>query len=93
MRVRHFAITGFAALLGGVAALFAVGNSRVPLAGLVSCPVLLVTVPVFDYLAELDDISLWAVTAAANAVIYALVSWVAIMFVRRRSRRRRPSAS
>jgi hypothetical protein len=72
-----------------VAALFTIGKSRVIPAGLVNCPVLVVTVPVFDsFFAELDDMWLWAVTASANAGTYALVAWGVTLFVRRRSKRR-----
>jgi hypothetical protein len=93
VKLRTATITGSAALLGVLAALFALGNSRVPIAGLLLCPVLLPIWPVFDNFAELGDTWLWAVTAFDNAVMYALLARIIVAYVRRRSRPRGPSVS
>jgi hypothetical protein len=46
---------GLDAFLGALATLFALGNSRVGIAGLLLCPVLLLILPLFDSFPDLDD--------------------------------------
>lgn len=88
VKLRTATVVGFAALLGVLAALFALGNSRVPIAGLILCPLLLFIWPVFDNFADLGDTWLWVVTAAGNAVTYALLALVIVAYFRRKSRPR-----
>jgi hypothetical protein len=91
MRVKL--VVGMAGFLGVVAALFALGNSRVPIAGVMLCPALLVIWPVFDQFRELEDAWLWTLTAAANALTYALLARSLVAYLRRRSRLRGPETS
>jgi len=95
MRVKLMtvAVAGLGAFLGALAALFALGNSRVAEAGVVLCPVLILIWPVFDNFADLGDTWLWVVTAASNAVMYALIARIIVAYVRRRSRPPGPSVS
>ncbi len=88
---RNLAVPGVAAVFGGLAALFALGNSRVPVGGLVLCPVLLAIWPVFDRFADWSDGWLWALTITANALTYALLARGGTAFLRRRSRRQKAS--
>jgi len=87
VRLRTLTVAGVAGILGLLAALLALGNSSVPVAGVVACPVLLVSYPVFDHFPDLSDAWLWVATCVANALTYAALAWgVAVYLLRSRQR-------
>jgi hypothetical protein len=93
VKLRNSAVTAIAVLLGLLAALFALGNSRVPVVGIVLCPALLVVWPVFDEFPDLADGWLWAATAVVNSLTYVLLTRLIAGYFRLRSRTRGPAAS
>ena len=88
VKLRNVIVPAGAAILGVFAALYALGNSRVPVWGLAVCPALFLTWPVFSHFFELDDVWLWTSTVVVNAIVYALLARGVLGYVLRRSRQR-----
>ena len=88
VKVMEIAVPCLGAILGACAAFWALGNSRIPLAGLIACPVLIVVWPLFEHFLEWEDLWLWATLITGNALMYGMLAHWAARWAERRLQRR-----